>query len=292
MLQHKEAFNEVFGDSQYSPDGVDRGKPYKVELPFEHLKFERLYDDDTGNVTQIQWGYSAGDNFKPDADASPPTGDYDSVLTAPILFYGIRRIGLSSAPLSWLESSTHTPLSSYWMPSNSNELVSGGVYASGTANATTAFRLINTSNPYAFEGIEASDIIYNTTDSTQTSVVSKISNTELEVADDIFVSGDDYQIFRVPDFSLNFDIESDEYSRYNFGVYTNSLFKRFYQTYIVDAFNPKKRIFKLTAHLPNSILLNYSLNDRFQIGDKVFTINSIDTNLKTGESKLELLNVL
>ena len=292
MLQHKEAFNEVFGDSQYSPDGVDRGKPYKVELPFEHLKFERLYDDDTGNVTAFQWGYSAGDNFKPDADASPPTGDYDSVLTAPILFYGLRRLGLSSTPLSWLENSTHTGLSSYWMPSNSNELVSGGVYASGTANATTAFRLINTSNPYAFEGIEASDIIYNTTDSTQTSVVSKISNTELEVTDDIFVSGDDYQIFRVPDFSLNFDIESDEYSRENFGVYTNSLFKRFYQTYIVDAFNPKKRIFKLTAHLPNSILLNYSLNDRFQIGDKVFTINSIDTNLKTGESKLELLNVL
>ena len=292
MLQHKEAFNEVFGDSQYSPDGIDRGKPYKIELPFEHLKFERLYDDDTGNVTEFQWGYSAGDNFKPDASASPPTGDYDSVLTAPILFYGIRRIGLSSTPLSWLDGSTHTPLASYWMPSNSNELVSGGVAASGTANATTAFRLINTSNPYAFEGIEASDIIYNTTDSTQTSVVSKISNTELEVADDIFVSGDDYQIFRVPDFSLNFDIESDEYSRENFGVYTNSLFKRFYQTYIVDAFNPKKRIFKLTAHLPNSILLNYSLNDRFQIGDKVFTINSINTNLKTGESKLELLNVL
>ena len=56
--------------------------------------------------------------------------------------------------------------------------------------------------------------------------------------------------------------------------------------------NMSKRIFKLTAHLPNSILLNYELNDRFQIGDKVFTINSINTNLKTGESKLELLNVL
>lgn len=291
MLQHKEKFNEIFGDSEYSPQDVDRGKPYKVELPFEHLKFERLEDEDTGNLTPYQWGYSAGDNFKPDADATPPTGDYDSVLTAPILFYGIRTV-VSSTPLSWLEGSTHDELLSYWMPSNASEVVSGTAIKSGTATATSAFRLINTSDSFAFFGVYAGDVVYNTTDNTQTTVVSGISLTEIELADDIFVSGDNYEIFRVPDFTLNFDIEVDEYSRYNFGTNTNSLFKVFYKTYIEDAFNPKKRIFKLTAHLPNSILLNYNLNDRFQIGDKVFTINSIDTNLKTGESKLELLNVL
>ena len=224
MLQHKEAFNDIFGDSEYSEREADRGKPYKVELPFEHLKFERLEDEDTGDLTPYQWGYSAGDNFKPEPSdgSSPPTADYDSVLTAPILFYGIIRTGLSSTPLSWLEGSTHDDLTSYWMPSNANEI----------------------------------------------------------------------NIVSAPDFTLNFDIEIDEYSRNNYGANTNSLFKVFYETYITDAFNPKKRIFKLTAHLPNSILLNYNLNDRFQIGDKVFTINSIDTNLKTGESKLELLNVL
>jgi len=292
MLQHKEAFNDIFGDSEYAPKEVDRGKPYKVELPFEHLKFERLEDEDTGDLTEYQWGYSAGDNFKPESTATPPTGDYDSVLTAPILFYGIRRTNLSSTPLSWLEGSTHTDLTSYWMPSNSNEVVSNDVVKSGTASATSAFRLIDTTNPFAFFGVYVGDIVYNTTDNTQTTIVSGISLTELELADDIFVSGDDYEIFRVPNFSLNFDIEIDEYSRTNFGQSTNSLFKVFYETYITDAFNPKKRIFKLTAHLPNSILLNYKLNDRFQIGDKVFTINSINTNLKTGESKLELLNVL
>ena len=95
-----------------------------------------------------------------------------------------------------------------------------------------------------------------------------------------------------PAFTLNFDNEVDEWNLTDYDGETNSLFKKFYQTYIEDAFNAKKRIFKLTAHLPNSVLLNYKLNDRFQIGDKVFTINSIDTNLKTGESKLELLNVL
>jgi hypothetical protein len=178
------------------------------------------------------------------------------------------------------------------MPSNASELVSGAGSTTGTANATSAFRLINTSNPLAFYGIQVGDAVYNTTDNTETSVISVISSTELELADDIFVSGEDYRIFSIPDFTLNFDIEIDEYSRTNYGNFTKSLFKVFYETYIVDAFNPKKRIFKLTAHLPNSILLNYRLNDRFQIGDKVFTINSINTNLKTGESKLELLNVL
>jgi hypothetical protein len=294
MLQHKEKFNEIFGDSEYAPQDVDRGKPYKVDLPFEHLKFERLEDEDTGNLTPYQWGYSAGDNFKPTEGTSsaPPTGDYDSVLTAPILFYGIRRVGLGSTPLSWVEGSNHYDLISYWMPSNASEVVSGTAIKSGTATATSAFRLINTSDSFAFFGVYAGDVVYNTTDNTQTTVVSGISLTEIELADDIFVSGDDYEIFRVPDFTLNFDIEVDEYSRNNYGKSTNSLFKVFYETYITDAFNPKKRIFKLTAHLPNSILLNYRLNDRFQIGDKVFTINSIDTNLKTGESKLELLNVL
>ena len=32
MIQHKEVFNEVFGDSEYKPTDVDRGKPYKIEV--------------------------------------------------------------------------------------------------------------------------------------------------------------------------------------------------------------------------------------------------------------------
>jgi hypothetical protein len=226
MLQHKEAFNEIFGDSIYNQQDVDRGKPYKIDVPFERLKFERLIDEDTNGIgtTSILWGYSAGDNFKPDASAEPqPTANYDSVLTEPILFYGIRISGLSAGyGINW-NGDSHEELFNYWRPSNTVE--------NGTASIA-------------------------------------------------------------PDFTINFDDEVDEWNLQNYGGETNSLFKKFYQTYIEDAFNAKKRIFKLTAHLPSSILLNYKLNDRFQIGDKVFTINSIDTNLKTGESKLELLNVL
>lgn len=223
MKQHKEAFNDDFGDEEFRPANVDRGKPYKVKVPFEHFKFERLLDENDGSITSIQWGYSANDNFKPDSEAEPqPTANYEPILMKPALFYGIRITGLTAGNgINW--NAPHDELFNYWKPSNTNE--------NGTSSVAPAY-------------------------------------------------------------TLNFDNEIDEWNLIDYDGDTNSLFKKWYKTYIEDAFNAKKRIFKLTAHLPNSILLNYELNDRFQIGDKVFTINSINSNLKTGESKLELLNVL
>jgi len=293
MLQHKEAFNETFGDSEYKPVDVDRGKPYKIEVPFGHIKYERIYDDDNPTIiTYIMWGYSAGDNFKPDADADPPTGDYDSVLTNPLLFYGIRIAGLSQR-LSWLEGTTHDDLSSYWMPSNGSTRGTTQSFpdTTGSATSTSSFKLIDSTGDF-LDQAGVNDVVVNTTDSTSTRVVSVDSDTQITLQDDIFTSGDSYKIYGDSRQTINFDSEINEWSGEDYGIYSNSLFNSFYKTYIQDVFDPKKRIFKLTAHLPSSILLNYKLNDRFQIGDKVFTINSIDTNLKTGESKLELLNVL
>ncbi len=75
MKQHEEAFGHIFGDEEFKPDDVDRGKPYKVKVPFEHLKYERLFDeDDPTQKTNIQWGYSAGDNFKPLQEDDEATG--------------------------------------------------------------------------------------------------------------------------------------------------------------------------------------------------------------------------
>ena len=291
MKQHKESFNHIFGDEEFRPVGVDRGKPYKVKLPFEHLKLERLFDENNDNITEIQWGYSAGDNFKPDANASPhPTANYDSVLTKPILFYGIRQ-STGSTPINWTTGSSHESLSTYWRPSNTNEVSYSELDPryTGTNGTSTAFRVSST---YLGADARVGDFMLNTTDNVLTTVTSIVDSNTVAIADDVFDLGDGFKTYRKPEYTLNFDNEIDEWSLTDYNGDTNSLFKNFYQTYIEDAFNAKKRIFKLTAHLPNSVLLNYSLNDRFQIGDKVFTINSIDTNLKTGESKLELLNVL
>jgi len=99
-----------------------------------------------------------------------------------------------------------------------------------------------------------------------------------------------------PSYTLNFDTEVDEWQGINYtedveDAETNSLYYVFYKSYVESVFNPLKRMFKLRAFLPPNIIINYKLNDQIKIRDKIFRINSITTNLMTGESELELLNI-
>ena len=90
--------------------------------------------------------------------------------------------------------------------------------------------------------------------------------------------------------NINFYNEVNEYTRTS--LFTNTLFQVYYSDYITSVFNPKNRITKVTAYLPLKILLNYTLADRFIIGDHQYKINSIKTNFKSGKSEIELLNDL
>ena len=90
------------------------------------------------------------------------------------------------------------------------------------------------------------------------------------------------------DFSLNFDSEIDEWSGQE---NLNSLFDVFYQNYIRSVFDKNKRMFKFEAYFPSSFLIHYKLNDQLKIQDVVYRINSITTNLTTGKSTLELINL-
>ena len=90
--------------------------------------------------------------------------------------------------------------------------------------------------------------------------------------------------------NINFKAELNEWTFTN--EFTDTLFLKYYQDYILQVFNPKNRLTKIKAILPLSILLNYKLNDRFKIVDRLFRINKITTNLTTGESDMELLNEL
>tara|TARA_R100000951_G_scaffold115977_1_gene125967 strand:+ start:2566 stop:4845 length:2280 start_codon:yes stop_codon:yes gene_type:complete len=100
-----------------------------------------------------------------------------------------------------------------------------------------------------------------------------------------------------PEYTINFDNEFDEWQGIDYGFdennqsISNALYKKFYQKYIEGIFNPAKRLFVVTAYLPPNILVNYRLNDQIRIGDKIFRINSITTNIITGKSKIELLNI-
>jgi len=234
-INHQEQFNDIFGDEEVRPQNIDRGTPYEVTLPFEHMKFERLFDEnetssspydlaDTAYLTDILWGYSAAGEFTSDTDVTPNTGNYEPVLTKPLVFYAIQETGLTSAKgIKWISDGTPISLTQYYRPSNTNE--------DGTSSTA-------------------------------------------------------------PSFTINFDDEIDEWNLQNYGGTTNSLFKKFYATYINGIFNEKKRIYKLKAYLSTDILANYRLNDELVIQNKVYRINSIETNFNTEVSNLELLNKL
>jgi hypothetical protein len=209
-LKHNQQFNYEWGREIYNESSAIDGEIYKIELPFSHFKYERIYDIKNSTATDIQWGYSATDTF----DSS--TGNYDSELCKPLLFYPI----LTTTDFSFKKTDTsHQQITSYILPSNSREL-----------------------NP-------------------ATSVT-----------------------------NINFKQEFNEWTATN--DFTGTLFELYYKDYIMHIFNPKNRLTKLRAFLPLSVLLNYKLNDRMKIRDRLFIINKITTNLTTGESQLELLNEL
>lgn len=88
--------------------------------------------------------------------------------------------------------------------------------------------------------------------------------------------------------NINFYHENNEFTGGT--AFDETLYKTYYETYIVNVFNTKRRLSKVTAYLPLKILLNFTLADRFDINGRRYLINKITTNLKTGESKIELLN--
>lgn len=92
------------------------------------------------------------------------------------------------------------------------------------------------------------------------------------------------------DDTCHFSVEINEFSPSS--VFDGSLFANYYQSYISDVFNSKRRLTKVKAYLPVGFLLSYSLADTLRIADRSYRINSITTNLQTGESELELLNIV
>jgi hypothetical protein len=210
-LKHNQQFNYEWGKELYNESPEIDGEIYKVTLPFSHFKYERLFDINGGIQKNIQWGYSATDNF------NAATGHYEAALCKPLLFYPILQTGISMSFKPTV--STHQEITSYILPSNSRSLSS----STSTHN-------------------------------------------------------------------INFKAELNEWTATN--NFTGTLFDLYYKNYIMHVFNPKNRLTILKAYLPLSVLLNFKLNDRMKINDRLFIINKITTNLTTGESNFELLNEL
>ncbi len=202
--------NDTIGDNFDGPNST-----YTVDVPFEHLMYERLTNTGSGvaanTQTSIQYGYFVDQNQEP-------------ILGKPLLFYPIHQaagsgttvISFKSAPSG---SNINSPLDNYFIPSNSLAI-----------SASTSTK------------------------------------------------------------NLNFRDEFNEYT--GSSDFPGTLFKENYDTYITNIFNGKRRLIKIKAYLPLSIINDLKLNDTLTINNQNYKINTISTNLITGESDIEILNEL
>ena len=302
-INHKEQFNDVFGDERVRAS-IDKAEIYSVETPFEHMKFERLFDDNKSSsspyhtgandtyLTDILWGYSADGEFSGDYvikvqgsatnTLSNKLKDTSEDFTKKNLAVGdiIRNLtNNKSALITALDSADTLSVSNNVFSSGDNYMILED-YTQGNYEPTLT-------KPLIFYGIRESQ-------PTEDKAINWISG------------GQDYLSFyfrpsntnedgtssTAPSHTINFDNEVDEWNLKDYGGDTNSLFKKFYKEYIEDIFDPKKRMYKVKAYLTTEVFLNMRLNDRFIINNRVFIINSIKTNLKTELSEIELLNVV
>tara|TARA_S200002703_G_scaffold25916_1_gene22254 strand:+ start:7141 stop:9978 length:2838 start_codon:yes stop_codon:yes gene_type:complete len=200
--------NKEWGALHYNRFSKDFGGDYKIELPFEHMLFEKLTDANDSSDTGIQIGWSADDKQEP-------------TIGEPLLFYAVKTPVKEAVKLIKFNSTTEIIAANgeLFMPSNSLEVDE---------------TLTNSAN-------------------------------------------------------INFASENNEYALVPF---KNTLFDQFYKNYILDIFDPQRRITTTKAYLPLRILSNLKLNDQIQIADRLYKINKVTTDFKNLLTKFELINTL
>ena len=113
--QFQQLTNSGWGSLSYTLDGNiydATSESYKVEVPFEHFQYERLYDIGTSprDATDVQWGYSVNETQQP-------------YLGSPLLFYPIYISNGTSIRIRNTISSAVLDINDYFIPSNSLALL-------------------------------------------------------------------------------------------------------------------------------------------------------------------------
>tara|TARA_R100000664_G_scaffold27363_2_gene37969 strand:- start:1318 stop:3636 length:2319 start_codon:yes stop_codon:yes gene_type:complete len=89
------------------------------------------------------------------------------------------------------------------------------------------------------------------------------------------------------DYSQNFGLQQSTLK----GVeISNSLYTTFYQSYLVNLFNDKTRKVSLKCHLPLEILTTLTLDDAILLRDKKYRIETMKTELTTGDVEFVLIS--
>jgi hypothetical protein len=113
--QFEQLTNSGWGSLGFTLDGdiFDApSEPYKIEVPFEHMQFERLYDIGTTprDATGVQWGYSVNENQQP-------------YIGEPLLFYPILISGGTEIRIRDTATVSVSDITTYYIPSNSLALL-------------------------------------------------------------------------------------------------------------------------------------------------------------------------
>lgn len=212
LFQHQKSgqiFNEEFRNNQggilgygdlqaiYQIDGAE----LKVQTEVENLMFNRLTDETTGDVTNVQVGLSLDKNTQP-------------YLGKPYIFY---KCGFQNYDVP-IKANGHTDIDYTYLTSTENDFI-----------------------------------------------LEQVSN------------------------SVNY---STDISTFLFSEIPRNLYSNFWSDYISDLYSTKRRLSSWKANLPIGIIIKLRLNDRIVIDGKAYIINSMKTNLTTGDVDLELLNYI
>lgn len=110
--KHTNITSQEWGELRYtSEDGFVDASPnvYKIEVPFEHMKFERLLDNFDKSNTTIQYGWFVDDNT-------------DTYVGEPLLFYPVQNTGTDIRFLNnetYIDANSKSTVSTYYIASNS-----------------------------------------------------------------------------------------------------------------------------------------------------------------------------
>ena len=93
--------------------------------------------------------------------------------------------------------------------------------------------------------------------------------------------------FAQEDYTLNF---GSEYSSLSLNIVNNTLYRKYYEGYLLNLYNLKTRILNVKCLFPLNEMTSIRLNDSMIIRDKKYLINEMKQNLVTGEVELVLLS--
>jgi hypothetical protein len=129
-----------------------------------------------------------------------------------------------------------------------------------------------------FEGASTNSIYFK-----NSSGANILSNKYRRFSNEIQLAGTDLNYLQ----TLNWGVEN---SVWNLSFAPNGLYQQFYSQYINNLYNQRTRVIKAKGNFNPYLLSSLKLNDRVIVSNKRYIINTLTTDLTTGEVDLELIN--